>query len=88
MELPSKWVWDMLDEFIYQFQNFCFFRNKIKNAQDQNYMKLKDCDSLPNFEDVKNILYRFKDESGILDKDGKFTEIKELKTIHIFGYYS
>jgi len=37
VELPAKWVWDMLDEFIYQFQNFCYFRNKMKNNQDANY---------------------------------------------------
>ena len=78
----------MFDEFIYQFQNFCFFRNKIKSAQDQNYIKLKDSESLPNFDDCLKILTRFKNESGILDKDGKFIEHKEVNTIHTFGYYS
>jgi len=48
VELPATWVWDMLDEFIYQFQNFCFFRSKIKSETDPNYVKLKDSISLPN----------------------------------------
>jgi translation initiation factor 3 subunit L len=78
----------MLDEFIYQFQNFCFFRSKIKSAQDTNYNKLTENDSLPNLEDVKNILNRFIKESGIFDEHGKMQEVKELKTIHFFGYYS
>lgn len=78
----------MLDEFIYQFQNFCFFRSKIKSAQDTNYNKLTENESLPNLEDVKNILNRFIKESEIFDESGKMREVKELKTIHFFGYYS
>merc|ERR1719453_1483301 len=32
-ELPAQWVWDMLDEFIYQFQTFTSNRNKAVKAQ-------------------------------------------------------
>lgn len=26
MQLPNQWMWDMIDEFIYQFQSFCQYR--------------------------------------------------------------
>ena len=26
MQLPNIWLWDMIDEFIYQFQSFCQYR--------------------------------------------------------------
>ena len=88
VELPSKWVWDMIDEFIYQFQNFCFFRSKIRSANDPSFQSLKDNTSLPNLADVKRVLERFITESGILDSEGQFVEIKQVKTIHYLGYYS
>jgi translation initiation factor 3 subunit L len=31
LELPKQWLWDMIDEFIYQFQSFCQYRTKLKN---------------------------------------------------------
>lgn len=29
VELPSYWAWDIIDEFIYQFNSFCIYRNKV-----------------------------------------------------------
>ena len=28
LELPDQWLWDIIDEFIYQFQSFCLWRAK------------------------------------------------------------
>ena len=28
MQLPNLWLWEMIDEFIYQFQSFCQYRGK------------------------------------------------------------
>jgi translation initiation factor 3 subunit L len=28
--LPEQWLWDIVDEFIYQFQSFCVWRAKVK----------------------------------------------------------
>ncbi|KAI3736955.1 hypothetical protein L2E82_26945 [Cichorium intybus] len=25
MQLPNQWLWDMVDEFVYQLQSFCFW---------------------------------------------------------------
>lgn len=29
--LPNQWLWDIIDEFVYQFQSFCQYRAKLKN---------------------------------------------------------
>eukprot|EP01119_Soliformovum_irregulare_P017011 TRINITY_DN500_c5_g1_i1.p1 TRINITY_DN500_c5_g1~~TRINITY_DN500_c5_g1_i1.p1 ORF type:complete len:529 (+),score=138.88 TRINITY_DN500_c5_g1_i1:151-1737(+) len=41
IDLPSQWLWDMIDEFIFQFQSFCQFRSKLrsKNADEINTLK-------------------------------------------------
>ena len=36
-ELPDAWLWDILDEYIYQFQAFCQYKHKIK-AKTQEEM--------------------------------------------------
>ena len=36
LELPEQWLWDIIDEFIYQYQVFCTWRSKIASkAQDE-----------------------------------------------------
>lgn len=34
LELPNQWIWDIIDEFIYQFQSFCQFRAKTDNRPE------------------------------------------------------
>ena len=40
LELPEQWLWDIVDEFIYQFQVFCTWRSKIKNKSEDELMLL------------------------------------------------
>ena len=40
--LPNQWMWDIIDEFIYQFQSFCQFRAKIMNKTEEEMISLKD----------------------------------------------
>lgn len=35
MLLPNLWLWDMVDEFVYQFQSFCQYRWACKSAHAQ-----------------------------------------------------
>jgi translation initiation factor 3 subunit L len=35
-DLPSQWLWDIIDEFIYSFQTFCQFRNKRLSQQSSD----------------------------------------------------
>ncbi|GMM34818.1 hypothetical protein DASC09_021430 [Saccharomycopsis crataegensis] len=42
-ELPAKWLWDIVDEFIYQFNQFSVFRSKLinkKNLSEQDSAEL------------------------------------------------
>lgn len=34
LELPEQWLWDIIDEFIYQYQSFCAWRSKVKSKTD------------------------------------------------------
>ena len=40
LELPEQWLWDIIDEFIYQFQVFCTWRSKVKSKSDDELMML------------------------------------------------
>lgn len=34
IELPSQWLWDIVDEYIYQFESFNRFQTRLKNQAD------------------------------------------------------
>eukprot|EP00013_Stygamoeba_regulata_P021602 CAMPEP_0177648354 /NCGR_PEP_ID=MMETSP0447-20121125/10783_1 /TAXON_ID=0 /ORGANISM="Stygamoeba regulata, Strain BSH-02190019" /LENGTH=549 /DNA_ID=CAMNT_0019150989 /DNA_START=24 /DNA_END=1673 /DNA_ORIENTATION=+ len=36
LDLPNQWLWDIIDEFIYQFQSFCQFRSKLDKILRDN----------------------------------------------------
>jgi len=39
LELPEQWLWDIIDEFIYQYQVFCSWRSKVTTkTQDELIM--------------------------------------------------
>lgn len=41
LELPNQWLWNIVDEFIYQFQHFSQFRSKLlKKVRDMCYTLL------------------------------------------------
>ena len=42
LELPEQWLWDIVDEFIYQFQSFCTWRAKAKSKSEEELLMLAD----------------------------------------------
>jgi translation initiation factor 3 subunit L len=34
LELPNQWIWDIVDEFIYQFQSWCQVNRKLKSKEN------------------------------------------------------
>jgi len=40
LELPEQWLWDIIDEFIYQYQVFCSWRSKVKNKTEDELVML------------------------------------------------
>lgn len=58
LELPSQWLWDIIDEFIYQFQSFAQYRHKAKSVE-----LLQDRQDVWNVHNVLNVLYSLVDKS-------------------------
>ena len=46
LQLPEQWLWDIIDEFIYQFQSFCVWRSKVKSKSDDELILLADGSSV------------------------------------------
>lgn len=66
MQLPNAWLWDMVDEFIYQFQSFCQFRARLKSRTEEEIAGLKQCGNVWNVYGVLNYLHALVHKSGIL----------------------
>lgn len=63
MQLPNQWLWDMVDEFVYQFQSFCQYRAKMKSKTEQEIALLK------QFDQVLISYYEFFSGLAVLDKN-------------------
>jgi len=66
LELPNQWLWDVIDEFIYQFQAFCQFRSRAKNKTDEELQMLKDAPQAWNVNKVLYYLHALVDKSRIV----------------------
>ncbi|KAG2188720.1 hypothetical protein INT44_003859 [Umbelopsis vinacea] len=65
LELPNQWLWDIIDEFIYQFQSFCNCRNRIKNRSEEEIALLRDNPQIWSCYSVLNVLYSLIQKSRI-----------------------
>ncbi|KAK3010275.1 hypothetical protein RJ639_011083 [Escallonia herrerae] len=88
MQLPNQWLWDMVDEFVYQFQSFCQYRAKMKTKTEQEIALLRQFDQAWNVYGVLNFLQALVEKSTIIqileqDKDGleQFTATDGYDTI-------
>ncbi|KAK9767552.1 hypothetical protein K7432_002567 [Basidiobolus ranarum] len=68
LELPNQWLWDIIDEFIYQFQSFCNFRNRIKNKTEEEIYLLKENPQVWSCYSVLNVLYSLIQKSRITEQ--------------------
>ncbi|KAI0764991.1 eukaryotic translation initiation factor 3 subunit 6 [Fomes fomentarius] len=57
LELPEQWLWDIIDEFIYQFQSFCVWRSKVKSKTEEELSLLADASQVWSSYSVLNVLY-------------------------------
>ncbi|KAK7434179.1 hypothetical protein VKT23_020310 [Stygiomarasmius scandens] len=79
LELPEQWLWDIIDEFIYQFQVFCTWRSKVKNKTEDELLMLADGAGVWSSYSVLNVLYSLIQKSKINEyivaqQEGKSTE--------------
>ena len=92
LDLPTVWLWDMLDEFVFQFQSFCQFRGKAKNraAEERQVLKanqgvwdiavvIRYLNMLTEKADIVRFLHLHKNDN---ENDLKFDVIRSL------GYFS
>ncbi|KAM3184122.1 hypothetical protein ACTXT7_009017 [Hymenolepis weldensis] len=64
LALPLQWLWDIIDEFIYQFQKFATYRNKLKRKpEDDAFMRLNP--KTWSIHGVLNILFQLVEKSNI-----------------------
>mmetsp|Transcript_1553 Transcript_1553/g.6831 ORF Transcript_1553/g.6831 Transcript_1553/m.6831 type:complete len:536 (+) Transcript_1553:206-1813(+) len=100
MQLPNLWLWEMIDEFIYQFQSMCQYRGKLSVKTKEELAALKDCDDVWSALGVLNFLQALVDKSGIiahLDKERrgeeKFSETEgydhnQSNVLRTLGYFA
>src|ERR1700761_186423 len=71
LSLPPQWLWDIIDEFLYQFQSFCTWRSKVHPKTDEELSLLgQDSGQVWSCYSVLNVLYSFIQKSGIQSGQG------------------
>ncbi|KAJ7768347.1 eukaryotic translation initiation factor 3 subunit 6 [Mycena metata] len=65
LELPEQWLWDIIDEFIYQFQVFCTWRSKPKSKTEDELGMLGEGGPVWSSYSVLNVLYSLIQKSKI-----------------------
>jgi len=65
LELPNQWLWEIIDEFIYQFQAFAQFRCKLQKKTEEEIEILKLNPKVWNVHSVLNVLHSLVDKSNI-----------------------
>jgi translation initiation factor 3 subunit L len=64
-ELPISWLWDLIDEFIYQFQTFHLFRNKVADLTPEEINMLKEHEHMWSAQTVLQYLHALVRKAGI-----------------------
>ena len=74
LDLPNQWLWDIIDEFIYQFQSFSLYRIKAVAGKltDFEVSHLKENVTIWNVHSVLNVLHSLVDKSKINEQLREF----------------
>ncbi|CDZ97426.1 eukaryotic translation initiation factor 3 subunit 6 [Phaffia rhodozyma] len=68
LELPGQWVWDLLDEFIWQFQSFGQYRGDFKGKGEEEIAILAEGNQVWSCYSVLNVLYSLIQKSNIREQ--------------------
>uniref|UniRef100_A0A5S6QWP9 Eukaryotic translation initiation factor 3 subunit L n=1 Tax=Trichuris muris TaxID=70415 RepID=A0A5S6QWP9_TRIMR len=66
--LPDQWLWDIVDEFVYQFHAFCQYREMVDSTKgdDKGKEEFRKCDSqVWSFYNVVDVLYALVEKASI-----------------------
>lgn len=81
LTLPYQWLWDIIDEFIYQFQAFSQFRSKLLKKPEDEIATLKANTKIWNVHSVLNVLYSLVDKSRINHQLEVYTKGGDTDTV-------
>lgn len=98
LELPNQWLWDIIDEFIYQFQSFSIYRCKITKKPPEEIEVLRANPKIWNVHSVLNVLHSLVEKSSINrqlevytsggDPDSVAGEFGQQSLYKMLGYFS
>ncbi|KAK2171576.1 hypothetical protein NP493_1041g01018 [Ridgeia piscesae] len=98
LELPNQWMWDIIDEFVYQFQSFVQYRCKLGKKTVEEIDTLRSNSKVWNVHSVLNVLHSLVDKSRINeqlkvyskggDPDSVAGEFGRLSLYKMLGYFS
>lgn len=99
-DLPPSWLWDMIDEFIYQFESWCQYRAKLRSKTPEEIKYLRENDKIWNVQTVLSLLTFLVHKSNIIswlvrgepsgsnDPDSPRFDIGTLPVYRYIGYFS
>ncbi|XP_018322814.1 eukaryotic translation initiation factor 3 subunit L [Agrilus planipennis] len=65
LELPDLWLWELVDEFVYQFQSFAQYRARLQKKSPTELDTLNNNNKVWNVLCVLNVLHSLVDKSNI-----------------------
>lgn len=65
LELPDQWLWELVDEFVYQFQSFAQYRARVQKKTPEELEKLNNNNKVWNVLCVLNVLHSLVERSKI-----------------------
>lgn len=65
IELPNQWLWDIIDEFIYQFQSYIQYRGKLKSRSAEEISMMRENSNVWSVHSVLNVLFSLVKKSNI-----------------------
>ena len=84
--LPVEWLYDIIDEFIFQFQAFSNYKTESERLTDQEKQLLKDNEKTWNTAEMTKILYQVALKGGVVVKTDAMSKIVTMKKI--LGYFA
>eukprot|EP00512_Aurantiochytrium_limacinum_P003559 CAMPEP_0171502312 /NCGR_PEP_ID=MMETSP0958-20121227/10097_1 /TAXON_ID=87120 /ORGANISM="Aurantiochytrium limacinum, Strain ATCCMYA-1381" /LENGTH=534 /DNA_ID=CAMNT_0012037331 /DNA_START=152 /DNA_END=1756 /DNA_ORIENTATION=+ len=88
--IPSEWVNDMIDEFLYQFQDFCRYKHDVGSLSEDESRLLEENPNVWATETVLGYLTSFMQQSGVVPmlEASKNLQGARLNVLQSLGYFS
>ncbi|RVE54101.1 hypothetical protein evm_001224 [Chilo suppressalis] len=98
LELPDQWLWELIDEFVYQFQSFAQYRSRTSKLSPSEIETLNTENKAWNVLCILNVLHSLVDKSNIKrqlevyaaggDPDSVAGEFGRHSLYKMLGYFS